>query len=201
MTKTLIFDLGKVIVPFDIERGYRAMAGVSGLAPQEVAERIRAKGWFREFESGRIEPEDFHRDLMKLLGASLDYEAFQDVWSSIFLPETLIEDEFLAALKQRHRLVLLSNTNALHFPWVKARYPILRHFDEYVLSYEVKAMKPEAAIYRAALMAAQCEPEEAFYTDDIADFIAAAKEHRIDAVQFENQAQIIRELTARGVSI
>ena len=46
---------------------------------------------------------------------------------------------------------------------------MLRHFHELVLSYEVKAMKPQPEIYHEApSRSAGCRPEECFYTDDIA---------------------------------
>jgi HAD superfamily hydrolase (TIGR01509 family) len=68
-----------------------------------------------------------------------------------------------------------------------------------VLSYEVKAMKPQSAIFQAAVDRAGCRPEECFYTDDIAAYVEAARELGIDAVQFESLGQLQRELTARGI--
>ena len=97
-------------------------------------------------------------------------------------------------------MVLLSNTNALHFEMLRGAYAhLLRHFDELVLSYEVKAMKPKAEIFRAAITAAQCLPEECFYTDDIAAYIEGARRLGIDAVQFESREQIEGEMRARGI--
>jgi HAD superfamily hydrolase (TIGR01509 family) len=82
---------------------------------------------------------------------------------------------------------------------VRWNYPILRHFHDLVLSYEVKAMKPSPAIYREAIARAQCLPEECFYTDDIPVFVEGARREGIDAVQFESCAQLERELAARQV--
>ena len=105
----------------------------------------------------------------------------------------------MEALHRRYRLVLLSNTNGIHFPMVQERYPILRHFDEYVLSHEVRALKPSPKIYEAAVRAAQCRPEECFFTDDIASYVEGARQYGIDAVQFQSADQIERELKRRGV--
>jgi HAD superfamily hydrolase (TIGR01509 family) len=80
------------------------------------------------------------------------------------------------------------------------RYPLLKHFDEYILSYKVGAMKPSPVIYNAALAKAQCRPEECFFTDDIPAYVEGAKAQGIDAVQFQNAAQIEAELRARGVT-
>jgi putative hydrolase of the HAD superfamily len=82
---------------------------------------------------------------------------------------------------------------------IRARYPILRHFDAYVLSYEVGAMKPEPRIYAAAIEAAQCAPQECFFTDDIPEYVEGARQAGIDAVVFEGAEALERELRARGV--
>jgi FMN phosphatase YigB (HAD superfamily) len=82
---------------------------------------------------------------------------------------------------------------------LRASQPMLRHFHDLVLSYEVKAMKPLPEIFQAAIARAGCRPEECFYTDDIAAFVAAARSLGIDAVRFESLAQLEEELRARGI--
>ena len=42
-------------------------------------------------------------------------------------------------------------------------------------------------------------PEECFFTDDILEYVEAARPLGIDAVQFESREQIERELSARGI--
>jgi FMN phosphatase YigB (HAD superfamily) len=199
MIKTVIFDLGKVIVPFDFSRGYRAMSALSDHSPEEIRARIVSTDLVRRFESGHVEAEAFVEQLCGILEAPIGYDQFCEAWSSIFLPETLIPDKLLEAISQRYRLLLLSNTNALHFRMIRKNYPLLRHFDDYVLSYEVGAMKPEARIYEEAIARAQCAPQECFFTDDIAEYVAGARRAGIDAVQFHSAAQIERELLERGV--
>lgn len=197
--KTIIFDLGKVIVPFDFNRGYAAMAPVCGYAAADIRGRIGETDLVERFESGLIEPEDFVRQLSAHLNFRSDYAGFCDIWSSIFLPETLVPESLIEGLKKRYRLVLLSNTNAIHFEMVRKNYPLLRHFDAFVLSYEVGAMKPSPVIYERAVREAGCKPEECFFTDDIAAYVEAAKQFGIDAVQFQSAEQLERELASRGV--
>jgi HAD superfamily hydrolase (TIGR01509 family) len=62
-------------------------------------------------------------------------------------------------------------------------------------------MKPNPAIYHAAVAAAGCRPEECFYTDDIVQFVEAARALGIDAVQFQSREQLERELNARGIRV
>lgn len=197
--KTVMFDLGKVIVPFDFKRGYQRMSELSGIPAAEIPGRIAPTGLVNLFESGGIEPREFVRQLSAHLNFETSYETFCEIWSCIFLPETLIPEAMVEGIARNYRLLLLSNTNAIHFEMLRRSYPILKHFHSYVLSFEVGAMKPLPAIYRRAIELAQCRPEECFFTDDIQANVEAARAQGIDAVQFESAGQIEAELRQRGV--
>jgi glucose-1-phosphatase len=196
--KTILLDLGNVIIPFDFKRAYARMAALCGCAVEEVPVRIRATGLVAPFEKGEIEAEPFVHELSAALNLDITYSEFCEWWSSVFLQPTLVSEALLEDLRSRHRLLALSNTNAIHFAMVKEAYPLLRHFDDYVLSYEVGAAKPEAKIYREAIARAQCDPGECFFTDDLAVNVEAARAHGMDAVQFVSAEQLERELRARG---
>ncbi len=175
------------------------MSALSAHPPEEIRARIISMDLVRRFETGQVEPEAFVEQLCGILEAPIGYDRFCEAWSSIFLPETLIPESLLEAISQRYRLLLLSNTNALHFKMIRKNYPLLRHFNDYVLSYEVGALKPEARIYEEAIARAQCAPHECFFTDDIPEYVAGAQQAGMDAVQFHSAAQIERELLERGV--
>ena len=198
MHKAIIFDLGRVLVNFDFKRGYRALEGLCPYPAAEIPGRLASCGLVEQFETGLIEPRDFVAQFSAVLDLDIDYDHFCRIWGSIFT-ETLVPESLLAGLAARYRLLLLSNTNAIHFEMLRASHPMLRHFHELVLSYEVKAMKPQPEIYQAAITRARCRPEECFYTDDIAAYVTAARGQGIDAVQFESAAQIEGELKARGI--
>lgn len=199
MIKTVIFDLGRVIVPFDFQRGYTRLEPLCGLKTGEIRAKIGASGLVPRYESGEIESEAFVAELSECIGLKAGFSEFCDIWMSIFLPETLISEEMLAEIRTGHRLVLLSNTNRIHFEGIRANYPLLRQFHQFVLSYEAGAMKPSPIIYRKAIEAAQCEASECFFTDDIPEYVEGAKQMGIDAVQFQSAAQIREELCRRGV--
>src|SRR5947199_9340637 len=90
--RTVIFDLGKVIVPFDFARGYRAMAELCSYAPEEIPKRIGSTDLVRRFECGEVAPEPFVEQLCGLLDLHMEYAHFCEIWSSIFLPDTLIPE-------------------------------------------------------------------------------------------------------------
>jgi putative hydrolase of the HAD superfamily len=200
MYKAVIFDLGKVLIHFDFQPGYRLLARLCPFTEAEIPRRIGPTGLVERLETGLVEPRAFFEEFREALDLKVDYEGFCGIWNGIFttalIPESLIE-----GLAARYRLVLLSNTNALHFGMLREKYRyLLRHFHALVLSHEVHAMKPSPAIYRAAIEQAGCPPTECFYTDDIAAFVEGGKAMGLDAVQFEGLAQLERELGARGIS-
>jgi glucose-1-phosphatase len=197
--KALIFDLGGVIVPFDFKRAYARIEPLCGYAAEEIPKRIGATGLVQRFESGQIEPEPFVAELLSRLGVSMSYAEFCDLWTCIFLPGPLIPEDLFRKLRERYRLILLSNTNAIHFGMLSGRYPLLDHFHDQVLSYQVGAMKPSPLIYQTAIARAGCAAEECFFTDDVLPYVEGARAAGMDAVQFQSAAQLERELQSRGV--
>jgi putative hydrolase of the HAD superfamily len=199
MHKAILFDLGRVLIHFDFRRGYRALEGLCPYEAEEIPRRLAGTGLVERFETGLVEPRDFVDQICQTLDMKVDYDQFRVIWSSIFT-EVLIPESMLEGLKRRYRLVLVSNTNALHFEMIRETYAhLLRHFDDLVLSYEVRAMKPQPEIFQAAVEVAGCPPGECFYTDDIAAYIEAARRMGIDAVQFESRAQLEGEMRSRGI--
>ena len=147
---------------------------------------------------GLIEPRDFVVRMAEILDCDIDYDRFCAIWSSIFT-ETLIPGSLLETLAARYRLLMLSNTNAIHFRMIRETYPLVRHFHGFILSYEVGAMKPRREIFERAIELAGCPAEECFYTDDIAEYVEAARRLGIDGVQFRSAPQLEGELRARGM--
>ena len=199
MHKAILFDLGKVLINFDFGRGYRALEGLCPYTAAEIPQRLAGSGLVERFETGLVEPREFVDGMCRILELHVDYERFREIWGSIFT-DILIPESMLEGLHQRYRLVLVSNTNALHFEMLRVAYDhLLRHFDHLVLSHEVHAMKPDAAIFRVALEYAGCLPGECFYTDDIAAYVEAACRMGIDGVVFESRTRLQEEMRRRGI--
>jgi putative hydrolase of the HAD superfamily len=198
-TEAVIFDLGKVLVPFDFQRGYERLQAVCGHPVGEVRQRILDSGLVPRLESGLVGSREFVTRLGEALGVTFEYAEFCEIWSSIFLPGTLVPESLVIGLKKRYPLVLLSNTNAIHFEMLERTYPILGHFENRVLSHEVGAMKPAPAIYLKAIELAGCRPDQCFFTDDVAEYVVGARAVGIDAVQFHSAAQLQEELARRNI--
>lgn len=201
MKRAVIFDLGGVIVPLDFPRAFAELAGVCAHSAEQVPLAIQDTGLVPLLEMGKIEPEEFHRRICIELGMELTFTEFREAWGALFSPETLIPESLLVAVRRRHRLLLLSNTNAIHFPLIEERYPLLRHFHDFILSYEVGVMKPDPGIYRAAVARAGVEPADCVFVDDVEENVAGAICEGLDAFRFESAEQVVRELRRRGIEV
>ena len=199
MIQTVIFDLGGVIVPLDFAAGYKQLEGRCPYTAEEIPERIRSTDAVVRFESGKVSPEHFYRELAAVLQLDASYDEFKALWCAIFPEQALFPHEWIEQIRREKRVLLLSNTNAIHFAMIRQTYPLLRHFDDYVLSHEVGALKPSPLMYEAAIARARCEPGECFFIDDIPAYVAGAQAAGIDAVQFQSEAQLKTELASRGI--
>ena len=200
MIETIIFDMGKVLIPFDFSRGYQALAPHSPFTAEEIPKEIGKTDLVLRLESGQIEPLPFFEEFTSILKTSISYEEFCNIWSCIFLPDTLIPEDFIATLRKRYRLLVLSNTNAIHFEMVSVNYPILNHFDHLVLSHEVGAMKPDPKIYNAAIANANCAAQNCFFTDDIPAYVEGARLAGLNAEQFLGFGKLQEDLKKHGVA-
>ena len=198
MYRTVIFDLGRVLVNFDFRRGFEAMSNSCPYSGPEIPQLLSRTTLVEELETGRIEPRAFFSRMRDVLRMQLEYQQFCEIWSSIFT-EVLVPESLVQGLAAGYRMLLLSNTNAIHFEMIRRDYPVLRHFHHMILSHEVGFAKPDRRIYEETLKHAGCPAGECFYTDDVLEYVTAARELGIDAVQFESAVQLERELRCRGI--
>lgn len=201
MIEALIFDLGKVVVDFDYHRSIEAVLAQNPAMTARIQGAMGDHDLVVKYESGQMASVDFQRVICEQLGLTCTLEEFKQIWGAMFLPEPLLSDELLASLARRHRLLLLSNTNELHFEYVLERFPILRHFSAYVLSYVEGSMKPDDKIYRAAIRVAQVDPTRIFFTDDRQENVDAALQLGFRAVLFQSEQKLKKEMENLGIVV
>jgi putative hydrolase of the HAD superfamily len=201
MIRTIVFDMGNVLVYFSHERMCAQIGALCGVDGPGIRTLLFDSELQYNLECGRISEADLHQWLSNHLGRTMPFDDFLRAGSDIFwLNESIIP--VLDWLKARdYRLVLLSNTSRAHLEWVQREYDVLDRFDQFVTSFAAGALKPEPAIFEAALSAAHCEPQECFYTDDMAVNIEAARRFGIDAEVYTDTPTLLEHLRDRGVAI
>jgi len=200
MIQIIYFDLGKVIIDFDHFRAAQELLKVTPLSLQEAMAVLSDSELVSEYETGRLSAQDHYRKVCRRLQMDVSMKKFRQLWGSMFLPQPLLSERFLQALQRHYRLMLLSNTNEIHFDFVVQNYPILRLIEERLLSYQAGCMKPEARIFELAIQKAGVAPESIFFTDDRPENIEAAQRAGIQALQFQSESQLKRDMQSRGIA-
>jgi HAD superfamily hydrolase (TIGR01509 family) len=68
--------------------------------------------------------------------------------------------------RQKIPTYIFSNTNDIAVEHIRRNFPFFKHFDGYIFSYEVGAMKPDAKIYEAMEKMCGKRGSEIIYIDD-----------------------------------
>lgn len=197
----LLFDLGKVLIDFDFDRGMALFAGRSTLGPERFRQVLLNEHWKCRYERGEISTAEYHQYLTGEGGLQMGLDEFRDAWSAVFLPEPILSEGLLVRLKRRYPLILLSNTNEAHIDFIAERYSVLSYFDERILSHEVGAMKPDPRIFEAAIAASGKPADRLFFTDDLPQNIEGARRSGIHARQFISEPDLIADLRGYGVEV
>ncbi len=197
----LYFDLGRVLINFDIEKMLAQVAGVSGVDPERVKEVFFDAGLQIEYESGRIDCWEFHEKFCARIGSRPDFEAFRQAASDIFQLNTSVLPIVAQLHAAGHRLGILSNTCPSHWEHCRQRYPsVIELFEVHALSYRLRAVKPSADIFAAAAELAGVDAREIFFVDDTLGHVEGARAAGFDAVQYTSTPQLAADLRRRKVA-
>lgn len=199
MIQTFLFDMGNVLVHFSHPLMCRQLADVCGCEAEEMRALLFDRGWEGELERGEITDAQLQRRLEDHFKRSIDLAALVHAGSDIFTLNAPMIPILDALRRRRNRLVLLSNTSTAHIEFVRRNFDVLSYFDDFVLSCEVGAMKPDPAIFQAALKKILCPPEHCFYTDDIAHYVEVGRQYGLHAEVFTTAEVLEEQLATRGI--
>jgi HAD superfamily hydrolase (TIGR01509 family) len=201
MIKTIISDVGNVLLFFDHKILTEGFAKHSDLSSREIHERFLWSEIDNDFQMGKITPFNFYKKTSKLLGMSISYDEFRKVYTDVLILQNDAMVEFLKTLKGKYRLIMLSDTNRIHTDFVKKKFSFHEIFDGYVLSYEVghsKHSNPKNIFSIAAKMA-KSKPGECLFIDDMKENVEKARDFGFQAIQYTDMESFIREMIRLGI--
>lgn len=200
MIRSVISDLGKVILFFDNHIFFRKISEFCPFTALDIAERVHEhRDIIRSFDTGKISPEEFYREVIHRLDADVNQKTFFTIYCDVFSLNAPVLD-ILAGLKDRYRMILLSNTDIKRFGFIKRAFPEIFIFDGYVLSFEVGYLKPHPKIYKEALKKAKARAEECVFIDDIQENIEGAEKVGLDTIRYGPKTDLGAELRIKGLS-
>lgn len=201
MIRTVISDLGRVVLWFDNNIFLRKLAALAGRPFDEVKAAVHGNlEIVHRFDEGALTTEDFRRAVCAAAGAEVEYGTFYTIYNDIF---TL--NEPVAAILRRvsgagYRTALLSNTDPERFGFIRRRFPEILFFDDYVLSYELRLLKPDPAIYLEAARRGRSKPAECVLIDDMEDNVKGAAAAGLKGIHYRPDTDLEAELRALGLT-
>lgn len=191
MAKTVIFDLGGVLVNLDWDSVCARLRQHSNLA--DVRPEIVNGPIVMSAMLGELSSYAYHEALCKKLVSSLAYEEFVDIWNGLLSANEPIVP-VVEQLKSRRRLVLASNTDPIHFEHAVERFPVLKNFKQRFLSYEMRLLKPDPAFFHHVLETLDVQAADCVFIDDRAENVEAALSVGITSYRFVSVSQLEKDL-------
>ncbi len=172
----------------------------SRCAPGTTPEAVTAIGQRDAFGTGEASIEDLHQALVAALGYAGDWETFRADWCChLELDPSMLA--FVEALAATNRVMLFSNTNAVHWEFlVAASAGRLAKLEAY-LSHEIGALKPDVESYLLVARAAGIEPARSIFFDDRLDNVEAARLAGFQSEVFTSEAALRAFLAERSVGV
>ncbi len=196
--EAVVFDLGRVLYNFDFAPvlEFARSQGAKHHSLSDFAEAIDQAA----YERGEISSEEFIRRVQSQIPKPISADEVAARWQRIFEPCADML-ELLQKLLSEYKVIILSNTNELHWTHLQREYDIESLAHGTITSFQIGCLKPDAAIYREAEAKFTLKPERTVFIDDIAANAEGARAcgwHGIHHTGFASTAQQLRSI---GVKI
>jgi len=198
--QAVFLDLGNVLAFHDDPVLFRRMSARGGASTEEIRERML--GLWDSINRGTLAGDDLRRMICRVAGSSqpMEAEPFFAMWNCHFRVHHQLLP-MVDALLDQVKVLLLSNTNEMHWRFVRPLIPQFERFCDVVISCELKLAKPDAEIFRVALARAKVAPEQVVYFDDTPSFVEAARALGIDGRIFTTAQDFRQQLADLGIAV
>jgi len=190
MIKTIIFDIGGVVVP-----------NLNLKIKQKIKNKNLIKKIYKyedALNSGKITIDKLQRQFKNELG---------DLNLKMIFMEAALESRLnnkvkniILKLNKDYKVVYLSNTIKEHYI-ARRKQHVYDLFSYGINSYKVKLKKPDLKIYKLLLKRLNARAEECLFIDDKLENIKSAKTLGIKTILFKNPGQLIKDLIKFNIKI
>jgi len=192
--KSLLFDLGNVLLPIDLSLTFQAFSQLStSFSSEEIQSKINNEGLWLGYEAGLLTDEEFRDLLRDKLALNCSNFEFDKAFSALLLDFPSNVYSFLEELAANFDLYLLSNTSIIHSrlflnnqlgPKGENLFGLFKkaHF-----SYEMGLVKPNPLIYEQVLRENNLDAGQLVFFDDNVANVESASKVGIDSVLIDPQ--------------
>ena len=188
-----IFDMGGVVTnTFKMDSIYNKL-NISKTDFMKVCKSGDKDIWHM-LDTGFISSNEFWAEYNNRIKSIPNAAAAQtDLFRLFFHPtENPITIELIKKLKAKHRVVCGTNTIQSHWENHMERGDY-SYFHQTYASNKIACAKPDPHFFELILEAEECKPEDAFFTDDKAENVAAAASLGIHAELFTSAEELTQK--------
>lgn len=184
--KNLILDIGNVICEWNPEK---LVAGVFDEASeqQEALEHVIGHPDWRALDQGTLSLEEARDNACTR--CSLQAEKIMELYEAT-PPSLEVFPHMVETIEELHAegvpLYVLSNMQEHAWEYVEETYDFWPYFEGIVVSWEIKLIKPDPAIYEHITETYELRPEETVFVDDTLENIEAAREFGLEALHLHS---------------
>lgn len=169
---TLIFDFGGVLIDLDMNQSILNFKKLGVENVENYLSNFGQSGFFMQLEKGKISAEEFRSEIQKMTTNTITDKEIDDAWNAFLVRIPSEKLDIVYQLRKKFRVIMLSNTNAIHFPYAERTFfsyknrSIDEYFDKCYRSYDMKMAKPDAEIFEAILSQEQVAANQCLLLDD-----------------------------------
>ncbi len=170
--RTLMFDFGGVLVNLNKQACLDAFSKIGITDIAHSIDNYAQTGLFLQLEKGHVSATDFRNELRNMFGSDVHDSEIDKAWNAFLLDIPDYKLELLLELKKKYRMIMLSNTNEIHFEqkaqeeFSKLGYRVEDYFDKCYLSYKLGVAKPQKEIFEHVLKEEGTPASEILFLDD-----------------------------------
>lgn len=195
--KNIIFDLGGVLLNLDVAQTRNAFIKLGLKQIDELFRIGHAEGFFKDYEVGAISDEEFVEKARQLSLPGTSSSQVIDAWNVMLLDFPAERVQFLDQLKNKYRLFLFSNTNAIHLKYFHKSYQDVYGramddlFEKAYYSHVINHRKPDVAAFEYVINDSKLHAAETLFIDDALVNVEGARQAGLQAVHLTDGKTIL----------
>ena len=189
----IILDMGNVLLEWNKDK---ILQGVSDTKKDYLMldKTIFQSGLWERLDLGTMTRQELVLKVVSMIGSTYQKKVEEVIWNwpSYIDIYTEVFPVLLELKKKGHRIFVLSNTSKVFYDLLKEQLsPLKELLDGFVLSCDIKAIKPDLAMFKEILDKYQLEPRNCVFLDDIEDNTNAAEKLGIKAYQVKKRNDVV----------